>query len=585
MWKNNASIQFLLKLGRNSPWLLSAILIHVIIGFALAIVYVKQHFEKDEGRTIQVDVSTSGKAADEPIIQPPEQIDRKAIPKNEDAELVSFEEQTYIPSDEAPEEVDLHLDVGDPNATDDAPPGATGGTAIGVGVGAGHYASGGPSAYASRRAGGGGKGRRAGPTQGTEKSVLEGLRWLIRHQSPDGAWHAATLAEVCAPGHSCLPADAEPAPYFDEGLTGLALLAFLGAGHGHDSKVRIVDTAMGKEHVIGEVVKNGLKWLRDRQREDGSFSEVRTFMYNEALAAMALCEAYGLTQARYWKDPAELAVQFLIDAQLISPLDQGRWGWRYSSLKHLQAQKESGELGDAKFEAEAHEADISVTCLVIMALKSARLSGFEVPEEVFQGGLRFAKYVTGQEGLVGYLQPQEAGRKISGLGDHFTYHPTTMTALGMLVRTFVERDASDPFLELGAQRIIEDLPAVSKDGLSIDYYNWYYATLALHQFDGPESTREGKKGVYWEPWNKAMIKAIIELQDTKKQRDVCNLGGWLVGDRWALQGGPIYATAINTLTLEVYYRFENAFGTADREKAAMRGAPIAAEENEEQEQR
>jgi hypothetical protein len=566
-------LHFLLGIARNSPWLLTAVLLHVILGFAMAVVYVKQHFEKEEKGTIQAAVSTSGEVAAEPIVQPPEQIDRKAIPKNTEAELVSYEEQSYAPIEEAVEEQDLHMDVGDPNALDDLPTGATGGTGIGVGS-SGHYASGGPSAYSTRRAGGGGKGRAVtGPTQGTEKSVLEGLRWLVRHQSEDGAWHAATLREQCSE-RKCIADDVVYPEHFDEGLTGLALLAFLGAGFGHDAKQDLVDTAMGEKYRIGDVVKNGLKWLKDRQRENGAFSE-RGFMYNEALASMAMSEAYGLTGSRYWKEPAEKSVAYLVAAQKIAPHDGGPWGWRYGSLAEARARKERGEIDEATFFVESQDADISVTCWVIMALKSARLSGLEVPEHAFEGGWRFAEYVTGREGMVGYLNPEMAGDTVSGVGDHYQYHPGVMSALGMLVRTFVRHDLSDPALELGAKYILRDQPAITDEMLSVDYYYWYYATLALHQFDGPDSPREGQtKGDYWKPWNEAMIETLLELQDENKERDICSRGGWLAPDRWGMgHGGPIYATAISTLTLEVYYRYENAFGMAKEAKPVEAAEP------------
>ena len=35
-------------------------------------------------------------------------------------------------------------------------------------------------------------------------------------------------------------------------------------------------------------------------------------------------------------------------------------------------------------------------------------------------------------------------------------------------------------------------------------------------------------------------------------------------DRWAYAGGPIYSTAINVLTLEVYYRYASVFGSEKR---------------------
>ena len=206
-----------------------------------------------------------------------------------------------------------------------------------------------------------------------------------------------------------------------------------------------------------------------------------------------------------------------------------------------------------------------------MALKSAEICGLDVPRESMEGALAYARSVSTEAGLVGYAAAKP-GEKIRGAGDHFDYHTGTMSALGMLVRTFVAHDLSDAFLEPAATHIVKDLPAVSKDKLSIDYYYWYYATLALNQFDGPDSPRKGA-GRYWDPWNEALADAILELQDDSKLRDVCSRGGWLVNDRWSRHGHSLYNTAINVLTLEVYYRYENAFGAAGRDAPGTRQKP------------
>ena len=61
-----------------------------------------------------------------------------------------------------------------------------------------------------------------------------------------------------------------------------------------------------------------------------------------------------------------------------------------------------------------------------------------------------------------------------------------------------------------------------------------------------------------------MIAALLALQDESKEPKLCSGGGWLTPDRWCYAGGPVYATALNVLTLEVYYRYENAFGVVAR---------------------
>jgi len=106
---------------------------------------------------------------------------------------------------------------------------------------------------------------------------------------------------------------------------------------------------------------------------------------------------------------------------------------------------------------------------------------------------------------------------------------------------------------------VKDLPHVGEDRLSVDYYYWYYGSLALNQFDGPGSPRPDH-GKYWDAWNNAMITAVLQLQDDTREGGQCSRGGWLTPDRWCYAGGPVYATALNVLTLEVYYRYENAFG-------------------------
>ena len=134
----------------------------------------------------------------------------------------------------------------------------------------------------------------------------------------------------------------------------------------------------------------------------------------------------------------------------------------------------------------------------------------------------------------------------------------------MCIRSFVKHDVTDPMLEAGAKLLARDLPVWNKQKKSNDFYYWYYGSLALNQYDGPESPRPGK-GQYWKDWEGALRKALLENQANDPR--LCSDGSWDGDDRWGVDGGGrVYATAINTLTFEVYYRYANAFGTVKKAK-------------------
>jgi hypothetical protein len=102
--------------ARNSPWIFMAVALHLIIIAGAAVFYTASHEQKREEEPTTVAVTRKTETAEELPI-PPEQIDRKAIPKNEEREIVSFEEDVYIPTNESVPE-DLSQDRGDPDSVD-----------------------------------------------------------------------------------------------------------------------------------------------------------------------------------------------------------------------------------------------------------------------------------------------------------------------------------------------------------------------------------------------------------------------------------------------------------------------------------
>ncbi len=357
-----------------------------------------------------------------------------------------------------------------------------------------------------------------------------GLAWLARHQSPDGSWKAAGFTDQCI-GAKCVGAGSSD---YDTGVTGLALLAYLGAGYTHLEMTGETPDPRNKCKVIRfkEVVKKAIKWLVLNQDADGCIGpKVPKMMYNHAIATLALCEAYGMTESQILKEPAQKAVDFLVAAK--NPYR----AWRYSP--------QSGEN------------DTSVTGWCLMALKSASASNLKVPASAMHEALAWIDSVTDKEyGKVGYQSLEDVGTPVSipGKNEEYKNHDA-LAAVGMISRIFVDRNRNDPVLAKTAGLLIADLPVWDKAKKTNDYYYWYYATLALYQYDGPDS---GGAGKMWKPWNQAIKHAIADNQH--KRSDGCAEGSWDADDRWGFEGGRVYATAINALTMEVYCRYTNVFG-------------------------
>ncbi len=383
-----------------------------------------------------------------------------------------------------------------------------------------------------------------GPTKDTEAAVLEGLRWLARHQSSSGAWDPEKFSTQCKE-NGCDGAGREQ---YAIGCTGLALLSFISAGYDPQmSRVRWEDTLNNKMILVRDVLTRGLRFLVNEQQEDGAIGDVRDeFFYNHSIATLALCEAYKLSKSPFLKEPAQKAIDYLILHQSPAPSGQtGYLGWRYKP-------------GDGM-------SDTSVTGWCVMAIKSAEMAGLRISESSYLGAMNFLQSVTDSGFRVGYRDRTDAGLQLSipGINEDFRNHPA-MTAVGMLIRAFIEGRLNDPALAKGAEMLVRDLPVWDKqsrtdkagaNGRPNDYYYWYYASLALNQYDGPDSPR--RDGSLWKAWNEALTKALLPNQ----HRKACLSGSWDGDDRWGHAGGRIYATALNTLTLEVYYRYENAFGS------------------------
>ncbi len=353
----------------------------------------------------------------------------------------------------------------------------------------------------SRRGAGGWDDGQGSPPPLTEESVDQGLNFLVRHQLADGSWSLQGI-------------NGEPASLVtDTGATALALLAFQGAGYSH------------REHQYADVVRGGIEYLLKNQKPDGDLflpmderSNESVWLYSHALATLALCEAYGMTQDPSLKEPAQKALNFIVSAQ-----HPERGGWRYAP-----------QVGS----------DTSVTGWMMMALKSGELAGLEVPEATY---LKIRQWLDKSQAsqrerhLYRYnpLAPdtieQRHGREAS----------KTMTAVGLLMRLYLGWRRDNPNMVKGAEYLAENLPSLGTNREpQRDTYYWYYATQVMFHMGGD----------YWKTWNDRLHPLLMDAQI----KDGPLAGSWdprgPVPDRWAPHAGRLYVTTMNLLSLEVYYR-------------------------------
>lgn len=352
------------------------------------------------------------------------------------------------------------------------------------------------------------KGNSGASAPSTEPSIELGLAWLANQQRAPGNW-SLTCNGVSEEESEKVVYDTPTA------ATGLALLAFQGAGYNH------------KEYKYAEVVNRGVQWLINNQQEDGClYVETNDStnsvcrLYSHGIAAIALCEAYGMTNDPQVKQAAQKALDYIAASQ-----DKVNGGWRY---------------------IPGSDSDTSVTGWMVMALKSGRLAGLDVDKKTLELVDRWLGFAASskQQHRFRYNPNAVSTEKYPDREVQGKTPTSCMTSVGLLLRLYSGWNRSDPRMIAGAKELLKTMPGEDSIEARNTYY-WYYATQVLRHVGGD----------VWETWyNDSLYPLLIRSQ--KKEGPM--QGSWdplhPVPDRWGYFSGRLYVTTLNLLTLEVKWR-------------------------------
>jgi hypothetical protein len=316
-----------------------------------------------------------------------------------------------------------------------------------------------------------------------DRACDQAIEFLLRNQRASGA--------ITDRGHELA-------------LTGLAIMALAALG---------VEPAEPTRR--GRAMAAALEFVLDpRYQNDAGYfgSHDGSRMYGHGIVTLMLTEMLGMgateTQNERIHQALEGAVRLILSSQAVRKQRALQGGWRYAP-------------GSA-------DSDLSVTIWQLMALRSAKNDGLEVPGEAIEEAL-------------GYLRNSFTGRRTpAGVGEGgFSYTPNqsrpsfTMTAAGLLaMQVCGQYDA--PEVRAAADWLLQHEPRPSERYL---FYGLYYYAQGMHQVGGEHAQRSSQ--------------VVSEMLLPRQRND----GSWMAPGGEERNVGLVYTTSLAVLSLSVRYHY------------------------------
>jgi prenyltransferase beta subunit len=277
-------------------------------------------------------------------------------------------------------------------------------------------------------------------------------------------------------------------------VTSLCVMAFLSAGH------------VPGEGPYAATVEKGIRFVLKAQQANGLIAsqEGHQEMYHHGISTLMLAEVAGMTEgplADEVRKKLEKAVAVILKAQR-KGTDGNRGGWRYN--------------------VNGNDADISVTGWQVMALRAAKNLGCDVPPEAIERAVEYIKRC--QDPYSGAFKYMHNG------GPTVACTGTSILALEICGK---DQHRSPEVLK-AAGYLLKNPPRWGNQQFS---YSMYYCSQATFQLGGQ----------YWNSYREQMHKVLFANRSDS--------GGWFGADSVSQIYGPKFTTAMAVLALTVEYRY------------------------------
>ena len=335
-----------------------------------------------------------------------------------------------------------------------------------------------------------------------DTSVQRAIDWLATQQKEDGSFDS--------------PASGQP------GVTSFCLMAFLAQGESPaDGKyqqqlvaaVNFIADQQKLNGLIASIVPNVGSIPRNVHRTIGSAG-----VYNHAISALALCEAYGQCSPEQAERLAPI-----IEKAIAATLEMQRWGpkqekdvggWRYLDLRFPN-----------------DDSDLSITGWQIMFLRSAKNAGFDVPEKSIEAAVKYVEHC--------FLEDEDRQVHAYLLGNRVGC-TRAMAGVGILALAHAGKHNTKEALASGDFILKHDFKNYNDDasiyGVWWSEEHYHYAsvlcTQAMFQLGGK----------YWKQFYPPLVDTLLENQQAS--------GEW-PPEKAEPVYGSVYSTSLSILSLSL----------------------------------